>query len=250
MAGTLSHRLPGLAEQVDAAAAAVGRHAGRLLALAAPPVALAEVAARSIALTDLRWGWAAQAAVHVVGVWLGAAAGVLLLGDAGLGRAPDLRSTLRRLRQRAGAVLVLLLRGLLGAALPLLVVLPGLRRLARTLVALSVLQLEGTGSGAALRRAGVLEQPRRDQALGVLVVALAVASAPALLLCLLVAAFVRAPVAGPALDLLRDALTRTACLTLLATVLAAVAFTCFVAQRQRLEGLDLQLALQDLAVRR
>jgi len=226
----------------EIADAAVTRAAAAAPGLAVVAASLAvPVVLCGLAAPLLSPGWRRAVLVgvpSVLGLVVGLAVSVVLLGEAGLGRNASAARAWRLTAPRLPAVVVLVLLGLprflLGVPASAQVVLP-------------VLLLEEVGPRAAWRRAGFLVRGNRSRTdavqLTLLAGGLCLAALPALLVLLVLphpgsgsAALAAARLGGAAL----------AAATVVLPLLAAGQFTVFITRREALEALDLQLALEAL----
>lgn len=246
----LASRPAGVVAQVDAAAGRYRDHAGPLLLCSVAVGVPAELLVAAAALLPPVPALVAAVAARVVEAALVSAAGVFVLADAGLGRQPSAARALRQTGARLGSVLLLTVLTVLGVAVAtLLLVVPGVRRLVLWLPAMPVLLLEETRAPAALARSARLVSRRAGETFLVLVLVLLAAVVLGSVLAASVLVAVRAPSPGShTVDLLRALVLRTGLVSLLLPALPVVAFTTFVALRERLEGLDLQLAVRRLEV--
>jgi hypothetical protein len=230
--------MPELADAAVTRASAAGQGLVLVAATLAVPVVLCALAAPLLAP-----GWPRAVLVGVPAALclvVGLAVSVVLLGEAGLGRNASAARAWRLAAPRLPAVVLLVLVGLprflLGVPASAQVVLP-------------VLLLEEVGPRAAWRRARFLVRGHRSRIdavqLTLLAGGLCLAALPALVVLLVLphpgsgsAALASARLAGAGL----------AAAAIVLPLLAAGQFTVFIARREALEALDLQLALEALDV--
>lgn len=241
-------RAPGAGDIVDAAIASVGATLPAVLTATALVAAPAVLLAASAPLWPLPARPAVVAVPLVCAGVIALAADVLLLADAGLGRrTPALRALASAARRGPALAALLLLATLQVALSSLLLLFPGFARLGRQQAALPVLLLEDVGPVEALRRSRFLLRTQEGLALRSQATALLVVAALAALPVLLLAVVVPLPVGGSESLAATRLLAAGFVLALLALpALAGVQFVLFLARRERLEALDLQLAVQAL----
>jgi hypothetical protein len=246
---SLAGPAPGASDLIDAAVRQLRTALPSLAALAALLAVPTGLLVGSWPLWPVGWPRVVVAAVPpVAALVVGLPASLYLLGDAGLGRPPAVASALRRVVRRLPSLLLLGVWVTGQVALGLvLFVLPGLRRLGAAQLAFPVLVLEEVGPFEAWRRARFLTRRHEGLAVstqaGILALAACLAALPVGVLLLVL----------PRPGLGSDALATTRLLgagVLLGIVvlpaLAAGQFAVFLSRRERLEALDLQLALQAL----
>jgi hypothetical protein len=230
--------VPEIADAAVTRASAAAPGLAVIAATLAVPVVLCALAAPLLAP-----GWPRAVLVGgpaLLGLVVGLAVSTVLLGEAGLGRDASAVRAWRLAAPRLPAVALLVLFGLprflLGIPASAQVVLP-------------VLLLEEVGPRAAWRRARFLVRAHRSRIHAVQLTLLAGGCCLAALPALVVLVVLPHPASGSA----ALAAARLAGAGLVATVivlplLAAGQFTVFIARREALEALDLQLVLEALDV--